>query len=301
MSGWPDMPIVVTGAAGFIGRRVVARLAAAGARVAAVDRAPAPPGLPAGVEYRCGELAETAGGAPGGVLVHLAWSLDRADARAQSAAAADFRRLLAGGDWGGVVGMGSAEEYGESEGCLREEQAPGHCLSAYGAAKHAACGALREWSGRTGRPAFWLRPFVVYGPGQGGNMVIPYAVRCARERQPAELSAGLQFRDFIHVDDVAEGIVQAARRAGGAGAAFTVCNLGRGEPVRLREVLERIAANLDAQKLFRFGVRPLRANEPQKQTACVEAAAHELGWRAQIPWEQGIDALGKQPGKDAHV
>jgi nucleoside-diphosphate-sugar epimerase len=210
--------MVVTGAAGFIGRRVVAGLAAAGARMVAVDRAPAPAGLPAGVAYRCGDVAEILPQLPGGVLVHLAWSLNRADARAQSAAAADFMQLLAGGDWGGVVGMGSAEEYGEREGCLEEAQAPGTCLSAYGAAKHVACGALRDWSGRAGRPAYWLRPFVVYGPGQGGDMAIPYAMRCAREQRPAELSAGLQFRDFIHVADVAAGIVQAALRAGSGGS-----------------------------------------------------------------------------------
>ena len=286
--------VVVTGAAGFIGRRVVARLAAAGRPVLAVDRVPCPSGLPPGVEYRCADLAAEPLRVPDGILVHLAWNMNRADARAQTESAADFARLLETGAWSGVVGLGSAEEYGNSEGCLEEAQAPGNCLSAYGTAKHAAGRALQAWTERqSGRPAFWLRPFVVYGPGQGGSMAIPYAMQCARARKPAEFSAGLQFRDFVHVDDVAAGIAQAALRVSAGNGTFRTCNLGRGEPVRLRDVLERIAEKTRARDLFRFGVRPMRPDEPQQQYAHAGAAQQALGWQAQISWETGIDEMCK--------
>ena len=287
-------PIVVTGACGFIGRRVTARLAKAGRAVIAVDRVSPPEGLPPGVEYRCADLAAEPLRVPDGILVHLAWNMNRADARAQTESAADFARLLETGAWSGVVGLGSAEEYGNSEGCLEEAQAPGNCLSAYGAAKHAAGRTLQAWTERqSGRPAFWLRPFVVYGPGQGGSMAIPYAMQCARARKPAEFSAGLQFRDFVHVDDVADGIAQAALRVSAGNGTFRACNLGRGEPVRLRDVLERIADKTRARDLFRFGVRPMRAGEPQKQYAHAGAAARMLDWQARISWETGIDDLCK--------
>lgn len=287
-------PVVITGAAGFIGRRVVARLAAAGRGVLAVDRVPQPAGLPFGTEYRCADLATEPLHFPGAILVHLAWNMNRADPRAQTESAADFARMLETGGWSGVVGLGSAEEYGNSEGCLEEAQAPGNCLSAYGAAKHAAGRTLQAWTARqSGRQAFWLRPFVVYGPGQGGSMAIPYALQCARGRKPAEFSAGLQFRDFVHVDDVADGIAQAALKVSAGNGAFRPCNLGRGEPVRLRDVLERIAEKTRARELFRFGVRPMRAGEPQKQYAHAGTAAEVLGWQARISWETGIDDLCK--------
>ena len=298
-------PIVLTGAAGFIGRRVAARLAAAGARVLAVDRMPKPAGLPAGVDYRRADLGAGPDWIPedlraGFVLAHLAWNMNRADRAAQEASAVDFARLLESASargLRGVAGLGSAEEYGEREGRLREDLAPGARLSAYGRAKHEAGRALEAWArGAPDRRAFWLRPFVVYGPGQGGSMAIPYALQCARARTPAEFSEGLQRRDFVHVDDVAEGIARAARRVAEPGEPFAACNLGRGEPVRLRDVLERIARRTHAEELFRFGARPLRANEPQEQFADVAAAEKGLGWRARISWETGVDELCGEGG-----
>ncbi|MGD9612232.1 MAG: NAD-dependent epimerase/dehydratase family protein [Kiritimatiellia bacterium] len=285
---------VVTGAAGFIGRRVVARLAAE-AEVVALDRVPDPGGWPAGVEYRPLDLDREMPGFKGNwMLVHLAWSLDRGHAEAQQESLRTFARLLGQAGLAGVVGLGSAEEYGELEGRLSEDMAPGLKLSAYGQAKHAACRALAAWAGKGGRKAAWLRPFVVYGPGQGGTMAIPYALRCARERTPADFSDGLQFRDFVHVDDVAAGIAAAALGLPGLKPEFAVCNLGRGKPVRLRDVLERIAKKTAAQDLFRFGARPMRPGEPQEQYAETSTAAGLFGWRAKISWEKGIDALCKE-------
>ena len=286
--------IVITGAAGFIGRRVVTRLAAE-AEVVALDRVPDPGGWPARIDYRQLDLDREMPGFKGNwMLVHLAWSLDRGHADAQQESLRTFARLLGQAGFGGVVGLGSAEEYGELEGRLSEDMAPGLKLSAYGQAKHEACGALQAWANEDGRKAIWLRPFVVYGAGQGGTMAIPYAWRCARERSPADFSEGLQFREFVHVDDVAEGIAQAALGLPAMKPSFAVCNLGRGEPVRLREVLARIAKKMDAQDLFRFGARPMRPGEPQEQYAETSAAAGLFGWRAKTSWKQGIDALCKE-------
>ena len=283
--------IVVTGAAGFIGRRVVARLAQTETDLTVLDRVADPGCWPKGVEYRQLDLDREMPVFKGKwFLVHLAWSLDRANVVAQQESLQTFARLLGQDGLAGVVGLGSAEEYGEREGRLREDMAPGAKLSAYGQAKHAAGKALEAWARGAGRKAVWLRPFVVYGPGQGGNMAIPYAVRCARERTPSDFSEGLQFRDFVHVDDVADGIASAALVLPVLKPNFAVCNLGRGEPVRLRDVLERIAEKTGAQELFRFGARPMRSGEPQEQYADVGSAADLFGWRANIPWEQGIDA-----------
>ena len=286
--------IVVTGAAGFIGRRVVARLAVE-ADVIALDRTPDPGGWPTGVEYRQLDLDREMPAFKGNwILVHLAWSLDRANAAAQRESLQAFARLLGQAGLAGVVGLGSAEEYGELEGRLREDLAPGTKLSAYGQAKHAAGKVLESWARGAGRKAAWLRPFVVYGPGQGGNMAIPYALRCARERIPGEFSEGLQFRDFVHVDDVADGIAAAALALPALKPAFVVCNLGWGEPVRLRDVLERIADQTNARNLFRFGARPMRPGEPQEQYAETSSAADLFGWRAKISWKKGIDALCRE-------
>ena len=293
--------IAVTGAAGFIGRRVVERLAA-GAKVIAIDRATDLGGWPAGVDYRRLDLDREMPGIKGRwFLVHLAWSLDRGHAEAQQESVRTFARLLGQKGLAGAVGLGSAEEYGSLEGCLREDQAPGPALSPYGRAKHEAFKALKAWAQHPKRKAVWLRPFVVYGPGQGGTtMAIPYALRCARERTPAEFSEGLQCRDFVHVDDVAEGIAAAPRGLSGMDSPFAVSNLGRGEPVRLLDVLERIAQKTNSRELFRFGARPMRPDEPREQYANIAAVRDLFGWRPKISWKKGIDALCKEQEQDNH-
>lgn len=287
-----DVRVAVTGAGGLIGRRVVARLAESGKSVVAVDPKLSTGDLPSGVEGRRMALGSEWLSLPGAfILVHLAWGMERGDPAAQAESVEVIRAQLSHPNLSGVVGMGSAEEYGERGGCLNEDLAPGNELTAYGRAKNEACGVLEAWTRETGRPAVWLRPFVVYGPGQEGGMVIPYALRCARERRAAEFTDGRQRRDFIHVEDVAEGIVQAVRRLPGMESFWTVCNLGRGEPVAVRDVLERMAERMGARELFRFGVRPRRLHEPTEQYADVTAAAVQLGWRARIPWTEGIDGL----------
>ena len=295
--------VAVTGAAGFIGRRVVARLGLAGARVVGIDRKEMPADWPAGAVYRRLELGGDMPRPDGDwILVHLAWSMDRGDEVAQAASVMDFARLLGQEGLVGAVGLGSAEEYGERSGCLKESQAPGAHLSAYGRAKHLASRAIRAWAKVSGKPAVWLRPFVAYGPGQQGRMAIPYALQCARERRPADFSEGLQMRDLVHVDDVADAIVRAAQRLPEWDGVQAVCNLGRGEPVRLRDVLERVAVRTGAVDLFRYGTRSMREHEPMVQVADVSEAERLLGWRAQISWEQGIDHLCAEPGeKDRHA
>lgn len=288
------MKVVVTGAAGFIGRRVVVQLARDGAQVLAIDQAGAPDDLPDGVEFVCADAAEVVPGLSGEfVLAHLAWYMDRSNADAQAASVEVLLRTIANPGLHGVVGMGSAEEYGELEGCLREDMAPGTRLSAYGWAKVESCRAVRQWAETPGNKAVWLRPFIAYGPGQSGSMAIPYAIACARERRNADFSEGLQGRDFVHVDDVARGIAMAARHLPENAGGFTICNMGCGKPVRLRDVLARIAWNFDAEDVFHFGARPMRVGEPAEQYADLQSVERLLGWNARIPWEQGIDELCK--------
>jgi len=178
-------PIVVTGAAGFIGRRTVARLAQAGCRVWALDRVPWPGEPLAGVEHYCVDLSTDAPPVTEGTLVHLAWNMARADAAGQTQALADFQRLLSAGSWRGVVGLGSAEEYGDLAGRLREDQAPGPLLSAYGQAKFAAGQALAAWARAANRKAVWLRPFVVYGPDKAAPWRFPLPCAAPANVSPA--------------------------------------------------------------------------------------------------------------------
>lgn len=289
-------PIIVTGAAGFIGRRVLARLVGAGHSVIAVDRVDAPDELPEGVPYHQSPLETPEDLMPsdvdvthGFVLVHLAWNMKRGTLFHQQTDSVNLlaRLLDYWTDKGLItlVGMGSAEEYGARSGTIRETDPPVFPLSPYGWAKRSAHLLASSWAARQGRNLIWLRPFVVYGEGQGGDMLLPYAIRMAHARKRAEFTDGLQERDFVHVDDVAAAIVRAVTQAP---EGIHEINLGYGQPVRVRDVLEEIARLTDSQSLFHLGARPRRPGEPEIQAADIAAARGLLNWTPTVSWREGV-------------
>lgn len=275
------MNILITGANGFIGRRLVSRLANESHFVVAADRADSLEPLPAGVRYVVSDLTDASAvlSAVTGpfVLIHLAWETDRS--KDQGGQAECFSRFLEACVPRGlkrVVALGSSEEYGSRGGVLREQDAPISPLTPYGTAKRAARDMLKSFSEKSGISALWLRPFTVYGPGQQGNMMIPYAVRCAKDRIPAQFTDGLQSRDFVYVEDVIEALVKSVTVEC---TGFSEINIGSGSAVRVRDVLGLIAGAMNAQDIFQFGALPRRAGEPDIQQADIRAAERLLGWQ----------------------
>ncbi len=291
------MMIVVTGSEGFLGRRVVDRLAAAGDLVVAVDRLFHSGPVRDRVVHHQSDLEDPALLLPPGthpntpfVLIHLAWDMRRYQGYGiQAGQVRQFANLL--DFWGQhglqrAVVMGSAEEYGGSAGILSETSPPRFPLSPYGWAKRAARDLAVSWCERTGRPVTWLRPFIMYGPGQKGDMVIPFAIESAQLRRTAEMTDGLQQRDFVYIDDVADAVALAALREVGGWSEF---NLGRGEGVRVADMVRAIAAHFRADDCFHLGARPRRPNEPDVQVADCTKARTLLGWKADVSWQNGLE------------
>jgi len=282
--------IVISGAAGFIGRRLVRRLADDGHPVIALDRTASRQDAPAGVRYIVSDLVD----APAVlsavtdpfVLVHLAWEMDRS--KDQTGQAGFFSELLdvaARSGLARVVALGSSEEYGARGGVIRETDEPVPPLTPYGAAKRAARDVLKSFSEKHHISALWLRPFTVYGPGQQGNMMIPYAVRCAKDRIPAQFTEGLQSRDFVYVDDVVDALVRGVQLEH---EGFCEINIGSGCAVPVRDVLGLIAEAMSAMNMFQIGALPRRAGEPDVQQADIRAAENLLNWHPVTTLCEGI-------------
>lgn len=295
----PLPSIVLTGASGFVGRHVLPLLAEPGRSVLAVDCVEPAQALPAGIAFHRSDLSDPADLIPpeidvgaGFTLIHLAWDMRRGGTFAPQL---EQTRLLAGllDYWterglGKLVAMGSAEEYGARAGIIHETDPPLMPLSPYGLAKHSAWLLSSAWARRMERAVFWLRPFVVYGAGQRGDMLLPYAIAQARAKRPAEFTDGLQERDVVYVTDVADAITAAAMsELKGA----HVLNLGCGRPVAVRDMLMEIAQLLDAVDYFKLGARPRRMGEPDRQVADSGVARDLLGWTPTVDWREGIGRM----------
>ncbi len=301
--------VVVTGSQGFLGRRVVAALVASGCRVLAVDRCPVPlDQAQPGVICHVADLADPATLLPpeclherSFALIHLAWDLRLRETsyRVQSEQVTCLAGLL--DTWTGrglsyVISPGSAQEFGSRGGVLGACDQPVEPLSPYGWAKRALFELASSWSRQSGVGLLWLRPFIIYGPGQAGSLLLPYAIRQAAAGEVAEFSDGLQTRDFIYVDDVASAIFKGLeRRLPGPNA----INLGSGDPVQIREVLQAVADHFKAGDRFRFGVRPRRVADPDVQVADIRLAADQLGWRPTVGWREGVRRTCEAAGRTA--
>ena len=299
--------VVVTGSQGFLGQRVVESLVRAGHRVLAVDRRPvvlaqAQPG----VRYHVSDLVDPSTLIPPECepvgpfsLVHLAWDLRLRETsyRVQSEQVTCLAGLLDA--WTGrglsyVIAPGSAQEYGARGGVLAEDDGPLEPLSPYGWAKRALYELASSWSRQSGVGLLWLRPFIIYGPGQAGSLLLPYAIRQACAGEPADFSDGLQTRDFTYVDDVAAAIVRGLeKRLPGS----TAINLGSGDPVQIREVLQAVADYFKVGDRFRFGVRPRRIADPDVQVADIRLAAERLGWKPAVGWREGVRRTCEEAGR----
>jgi nucleoside-diphosphate-sugar epimerase len=298
------MRVVVTGSSGFIGRHLVPRLRRAGLDVLTVRRAssshtdsPAVPCHFCDPAHPDSYLPTGHAGEPF-TLVHLAWEAGRpaqfTPHVAQVLWLARWCDHWTGRGLQAVVMPGSAEEYGQRDGVLREDDPPQGRLSAYALGKAGARGLLEAWSAASGASVWWLRPFIVYGPGQSGDMAVPYAVRQFLRGQPADFSDGGQQRDFVYIDDAISAFEAAvcSPRPG-----FRVVNVGTGEPVAVRAVLGRLGELLGAVGCCRFGAVPRRPGEPSVQVADTSRAARLLPWRAGIDWREGIGRLAEALAK----
>ncbi len=291
------MLIVITGSQGFLGRNLVSRLSQAGHAILAVDRRPSIESPVPGVQYHVSDLTDPTTLIPPEcepvgdfVLIHLAWDLRNRETsyKVQSEQVTTLAGLL--DSWTGrglkyVIAPGSAQEFGGRGGVLGEDDRPLEPLSPYGWAKWAAYEMTASWARQTGVGLLWLRPFIVYGPGQAGSMLIPYAVRQAHMKMPASFSDCLQQRDFVYVDDVVEAFaIGVEKQLPGV----NVFNLGCGIPVKARDVIEMIGRELGAQDAFTFGAKPRRVNEPDVQVANIARANGLLGWTPKVDWREGV-------------
>jgi len=168
---------------------------------------------------------------------------------AQSAAHAGVRRF---------VGIGTCAEYKFSDSDLSTET-PLCPLSPYAGAKAAAFMALSKWLPSEGVAFAWCRLFYLYGEGEDERRLVPSIHNQLRTNKPVDLTSGTQIRDFMDVEEAGRQIARVA-----LGDFIGPVNICSGIPVSVRQLAEKIADQYGRRDLLRFGARPDNLLDPPR-------------------------------------
>ncbi len=165
---------------------------------------------------------------------------------------------------------------------FREDSAASQPLSPYGSSKKAAETLVYPYHHLHGLDATVLRYFTVYGPAGRPDMSVFAFIRAIAEGKPITvLGDGTQERDFTYVDDVARGTIAALKPLG-----YKVINLGNSRPVVLNDMIKMVEDRLGcpAQRMY----SPAHPADTRSTRADIGRAWELLGWRPQVPIEEGI-------------
>lgn len=286
------MALLLTGASGFVGRHAAAQAVAAGHEVVAIGRTD--PGI-AGVRFRpCDpmdpeQLRAAVSDIRPQMVLHMAWCAEpgvfwRSPANLDWVARSlDLARAFA--DVGGqrLVVAGSCAEYDWSEARLDETATPLAPSTLYGSAKAALFRLLTSAAPELGLSLGWGRIFFPYGPGDRPERLLGSVTAALREGRAAEFSHGTQERDFIHVADVAGALLALS-----ASDLEGPVNLGTGQAVSVRALVEEMVALSGRNIELVFGARPAASYEPPCLVAATDRLFGALGYRLRFDRSAGL-------------
>jgi UDP-glucose 4-epimerase len=280
-------PVLVTGAAGFIGSNLVARLLEDGRRVVGVDD----------LDVRQGGVTALVERLRPEVVYHLAAQVDVRRSVEDPLHDASVNVLgtlavLEAARHGGVrkvVYASSIGSYGEPDAdeLPVDESFAAPALSPYGASKRVAMDYLATYQHLYGLEWTALTLANVYGPHQTtsgeGGVVATFIGRMLAGRPCTIHGDGEQTRDLVFVDDVVHAFVLAADRGDGERLL-----IGTGQRTSVNQLHHALAAATGHPHEPRR--TPARAGEIRHSGVDASRAREVLGWKPWTSLEEGLAA-----------
>jgi GDP-L-fucose synthase len=297
---WSGRRVMVTGGAGFLGSRVVDRVRAKGASEVFVPRSH---------DYDLRDREDIRRALVDGrpeLIIHLAAVVGGIGANRENPGRFFYENAIMGIELmeqarlAGVakfVGVGTVCSYPKFtpvpfheddlwNGYPEETNAP------YGLAKKMLLVQGQAYRQQYGFDAIHLVPVNLYGPGDNfdptSSHVIPALIKkCvdAREQGADHIEiwgTGSASREFLYVDDAAEGIVLAAERYDGADPV----NLGVGREITIRDLVELIARLTDFRGAIRWDTT--KPDGQPRRALDTSRARDGFGFVAQTSFEDGL-------------
>jgi GDP-L-fucose synthase len=295
MSFWKGKKVLVTGGGGFLGSRVVARLAEAGAEVSAPRRK----------EFNLVDREATRRlfqKVRPEVVVHAAAVVGGIGANMQNPGLFFYENLLMGAhvvEESRIAGVSKIALIGTicaypkfTPVPFQEENLwngyPEETNAPYGLSKKMLLVQGQAYRQQYGLNSIFLLPVNLYGPGDNfdpkTSHVIPALIRkCLESRDELVVwGTGTASREFLYVDDCAEAIVLAAERYDKPDPV----NVGAGFEITIKDLTEMIV------RLTGFRGRvvwdPTKPDGQPRRCLDVTRAEREFGFKARTGFEDGL-------------
>lgn len=313
-----DGPILVTGAAGFIGFHVARRLLGSGRAVVGLDNLNSyyDPSLK---HARLAELRKA------GLSDFVQLDLSNRDGIAALFAAHRFPAVIHLAAQAGVrhslvdpfayidsnlVGFTTILEGCRHNGCrhlvyassssvygsnttmpFSVHQNVDHPLSLYGASKKANELMAHAYSHLFRLPTTGLRFFTVYGPWGRPDMAMWLFAKAILAGEPIKVfNNGNMRRDFTYIDDIVEGIVACLDRppadGGNEQPPYAIYNLGNNQSEPLTRFIELIEQSLG--KKAKVELLPMQEGDVKETFADITASTRDFGFQPRVGIDQGI-------------
>lgn len=317
MGNFADRPVLVTGAAGFIGSHVCEHLlqrhaavvgldnfdpyydvAIKQAHVASIEQAAAR--HRSSFAFIRGDITDTVAMSrlfhqhkPVGVI-HLA---AKAGVRPSIADPVAYMHT-------NVVGTSVLLERAREAGCRRfvlassssvygnaskvpfsEEDPVGQPISPYAASKRACELLAHAHHALTKMPVACLRFFTVFGPRQRPDLAIQqFILRISRGESIRMFGDGSTSRDYTFIDDIVAGVLASYERIDSHG--FRVWNLGGNHPTSLRDMIATIERVVD--RPARIELAPAQPGDVERTYADLSRSRSELAYVPRTPFHEGV-------------
>ena len=301
---WRDKRVIVTGGAGFLGSVIVRKLRARGAAEVIVPRK---------AQYDLTQidairqlLEDTTAPNPVDMVIHLAAQVGGIGANRARPAEFFYNNLMMSvpllhesWQWGvnKFVALGTICAYPKFAPIPFKEESlwdgyPEETNAPYGLAKKMMLVQSQTYREQYGYNSIFLLPVNLYGPDDNfdpqSSHVIPALIRkCIEAQQRGESKIevwgdGSATREFLYVDDAAEGVLLAAERYNQS----EPVNLGSSFEISIKELTDTIVRQTGFTGEIQWDTS--KPNGQPRRKLDVTRARRYFGFKAQTPFEEGL-------------